>query len=377
MNKTDLSKIRLSSQEKRLTKGGKRLIIGLAAICALAIVAVAAWFLMRGYREPEAASHSISPVNAERRTPDTPAQRMPPTRNVTAGGYIEALRTAVLSPGRTGVIRSIHVRLGQRVKKGQLMVQLNSKTEAAEAEVAAANLSEARWRLELIREGARPEEIESASAEVRAAEADLEIERRNLMRAESLAEKGLIPPADLEQARFRERSIAERLEVLRSREKLLRRGSRQSEIQAVQAEMGQAAAAFERAKADLDLSYLRAPFDGVVIRVDLEIGETVSLFSGLSREGGIVLADTSQLLVRVDVPESRIGKIELGDRAGVVVDALSGQTLEALVVEIAPVADRQSNTVEVAVQIVEPPEVLRPDMSARVTIIDGTGAKDE
>jgi len=373
MSKIDLTKIRLASHEKRLSSRGKKVIVAVAAFCALVIVAIAVWYL-----KPWETESDVVPVSTAREGAEQGADvRRPPRRDVSAGGYIEALRTAVLSPGRTGVISSIHVRLGQRVKKGQLMVELNSKTEVAEAEVAAANVSEARWRLELIREGARPEEIESASAEVRAAEADLEIERRSLMRAESLAEKGLVAPADLEQARFRERSIAERLEVLRSREKLLRRGSRQSEIQAVEAEMGQAAAAFERAKADLDLSYLRAPFDGVVIRVDLEIGETVSLFSGLSREGGIVLADMSQLWVRVDVPESRIGKIGLGDRAEVVVDALSGQTLEAHVVEIAPVADRQSNTVEVAVRIVAPPEVLRPDMSARVTIIDGKGVKDE
>jgi len=373
MSKIDLTKIRLASHEKRLSSRGKKVIVAVAAFCALVIVAIAVWYL-----KPWETESDVVPVSTAREGAEQGADvRRPPRRDVSAGGYIEALRTEVLSPGRTGVISSIHVRLGQRVKKGQLMVELNSKTEVAEAEVAAANVSEARWRLELIREGARPEEIESASAEVRAAEADLEIERRSLMRAESLAEKGLVAPADLEQARFRERSIAERLEVLRSREKLLRRGSRQSEIQAVEAEMGQAAAAFERAKADLDLSYLRAPFDGVVIRVDLEIGETVSLFSGLSREGGIVLADMSQLWVRVDVPESRIGKIGLGDRAEVVVDALSGQTLEAHVVEIAPVADRQSNTVEVAVRIVAPPEVLRPDMSARVTIIDGKGVKDE
>lgn len=373
MSKIDLTKIRLTSHEKRLSSRGKKVIVAVAAFCAFVIVALAIWYLNPWDAESDVVPASTARVGSEQST----AVRRPPTRDVSAGGYIEALRTAVLSPGRTGVISSIHVRLGQRVKKGQLMVELNAKTEAAEAQVAAANLSEARWRLELVREGARPEEIESASAEVRAAEADLEIERRNLMRAESLAEKGLVAPAELEQAQFRERSIAERLEVLRSREKLLRRGSRQSEIQAVEAEMGQAAAAYERAKADLDLSYLRAPFDGVVIRVDLEIGETVSLFSGLSREGGIVLADMSQLWVRVDVPESRIGKIGLGDRAEVVVDALSGQTLEAHVVEIAPVADRQSNTVEVAVRIVEPPGVLRPDMSARVTIIDGKGVKDE
>ena len=92
---------------------------------------------------------------------------------------------------------------------------------------------------------------------------------------------------------------------------------------------------------------------------------------------GIEIADVTELLVKVDVPEARIGRVALGASAEVVVNALGEKHLRGAVVEIAPFADRQSNTIEVAVRILEPPPLLRPDMSARVAIEIDTEETDD
>lgn len=119
----------------------------------------------------------------------------------------------------------------------------------------------------------------------------------------------------------------------------------------------------------LELCRLRAPFDGTVVGIDVEPGEAISLQGG---RPVIELADLSEIWVRVDVPETRIARVQLGARAEVVIDALGEERLEATVVEIAPVADRQSNTVSVAVRLDAPPQQLRPNMSARVSIAAAT-----
>lgn len=364
MSGADLSRIRLASHEKELPRPPRRrigLVAGLVGMIAVVVVLI---LLFRSGPDDAPAEEAV-PAAAE----PPAADRTPLSAStVSAGGYIEARRTAILNPGRTGVIEALHVEPGQVVQAGAVLLVIEAGSERAAVAAAEAALARSRARLQLILEGPRAEQIESAGADVRAAEADLESARRHLQRVEELAASGSVAPADLEEARFRERASAEKLAALRAQENLLRAGSREAEIAESRAEVRQAEATLAQARATFDLATMRAPFDGVVVRVDLEVGETVSLFGGLNRQDGIVLADVSELWVRVDVPEARIGGIRLGGRAEVVVDAIPGSRLEAEVVEIAPVADRQSNTIEVAVRILDPPALLRPDMSARVSI---------
>jgi RND family efflux transporter MFP subunit len=185
-------------------------------------------------------------------------------------------------------------------------------------------------------------ETEAARADVREAQADLDDARRALARLETLTKSAAVTEDEVDRGRYKAQSLTARVAALEARRKL--------------------------AEGKLALSYLRAPFAGVIVRVDLEPGEVVSLFGVQSGVGAIEIADLSEIRVKIDVPEDRIGSVAMGAPAEVTVDALGPDPLEARVVEISPVADRQSNTVEVAVRVLAPPPLLRPDMSARVTI---------
>ncbi|MEM8885549.1 MAG: efflux RND transporter periplasmic adaptor subunit, partial [Planctomycetota bacterium] len=159
-----------------------------------------------------------------------------------------------------------------------------------------------------------------------------------------------------------------RLAEARATERIVQLGSRDEELQLAAAEVEKAKAGVQRAQARLDLSLLRAPFDATVVRIDLEPGEVVNTIDSPYAQTGIEIADVSELWARLDVPETRIGWVRLGAPAEVVVEACGPDALAAEVIEIAPVADRESNTVSVAVRILEPPALIRPNMSARVTI---------
>jgi RND family efflux transporter MFP subunit len=210
----------------------------------------------------------------------------------------------------------VFVALGQRVYADQVLLQLDTAIAAAE--------------------------VAGARADVASARAELEDARVALRRLQELSQTSAVPEEQVDQGRYRVSALAARVEGLEARARL--------------------------AAARLELSFLRAPFDGVIVRTDLEPGEVVSQFGLQAGTGGIEIADLSEIWVRVDVPETRIAGIRLGDPAEVVVDALGEVSLSAVVVEIAPVADRQSNTVEVAVRVLDPPRLLRPDLSARVTV---------
>ena len=372
--KEKLSKIRLEPHEKTAPNSGfqlsRRALLGLGGVVAL-IVAIVIILALVGPDEEV----SVTPPTAA--GPDSTAagptsSSTGSSRTLAAGGYVEARRTALVWPGRDGIVAQLHVIRGQQVEKGDLLLELDARTAAAAVAMASAELDQARARLRRLREGARVEELAAAGSELQEAEAQYADARAELARLLSLGESELVPAAEVEAARYRADAAAARVETLRSNQQLLQVGTHPAEIAAGEADVARTKAALEQAEVNLDLTKLRAPFDGRVIAIELEPGEVVSLFNVGS---GIEIADESELWVRVDVPEDRLEGLELGDPAEVYAQAIGADPLAARVVEIAPKADRQSNTVEVAVAIIDPPPILRPDMSARVNITTSGGSQ--
>ena len=369
-----LSKIRLDPSEKISARdgesprrfGGPAVWAG-AAVALLLAAAVGRWSA-NGTRAPSAAAASGSAGSGSAGSGSAAASPTTPGRGpetLGAGGYVEARRTALVWPGRDGIVATVHVTRGLEVEAGQLLLELDSRGPEATLEKALAELEEARAVLRRIREGARAEELTAARAEVAEAEVLLAEARAELDRILRLEDSGLVTPAEVDTSRFRRQAAAARLETLRAKERLLLEGNRPSEIAEAEADVARCEAAVREAEVGLDLTRVRAPFAGRIIAIELEPGEVVSLFDVRS---GIEVADESELWVRVDVPENRLAGLELGAPAEVVAQAFGSQRLAARVVEIAPKADRQSNTVEVAVALDDPPALLRPDMSARVEI---------
>jgi HlyD family secretion protein len=372
--KEKLAKIRLEPHEKTAADSGFRLsrrtMLGLGAAVVLILAIVIILAVVGQDEEVAPTSPTATRPNASGEAPARSSAGS--SRTLAAGGYVEARRTALVWPGREGIVAELHVTRGQWVEKGDLLLELDSRTAVAAVAMASAELDEARARLRRQREGARVEELAAAGSELEEAQAQFADAKAELARLLSLGESELVPTAEIEAARYRADAAAARVETLRSNEQLLQVGTHPAEIEAGEADVARKKAALEQAEVNLDLTKLRAPFDGRVIAIELEPGEVVSLFDVGS---GIEIADESELWVRVDVPEDRLEGLELGDSAEVFAQAIGPAPLSARVVEIAPKADRQSNTVEVAVAIIDPPPILRPDMSARVNITTSGGSQ--
>jgi multidrug resistance efflux pump len=372
--KEKLSKIRLEPHEKTTANSGFQLTrrtllaLGVAAVLIVAIV----FLLVVSGRDEEVAATSPTTAGTDSTADGSTTSSTGSSRTLAAGGYVEARRTALVWPGRDGIVARLHVIRGQQVEEGDLLLELDSRTAVAAVAMASAELDQVRARLRRLREGARVEELAAAGSELEEAAAQYADAKAELERLLSLGESELVPAADVEAARYRAAAAAARVETLRSNEQLLQVGTHPAEIAAGEADVARKEAALEQAEVNLDLTKLRAPFDGRVIAIELEPGEVVSLFDVGS---GIEIADESELWVRVDVPEDRLEGLELGDSAEVFAQAIGPAPLSARVVEIAPKADRQSNTVEVAVAIIDPPPILRPDMSARVNITTSGGSE--
>jgi RND family efflux transporter MFP subunit len=132
--------------------------------------------------------------------------------------------------------------------------------------------------------------------------------------------------------------------------------------------VAQREAEHERAVASLEKLVVRAPFDGLIVLKDAEVGEVVSPNSqGASSRGAVAtLVDPTSLEVQVELPETNLERVEVGAAATLVLDAFPREPLPGRVDRIWPTANRQKATIEVRLAFDAPDPRLRPDMGVRV-----------
>jgi RND family efflux transporter MFP subunit len=141
------------------------------------------------------------------------------------------------------------------------------------------------------------------------------------------------------------------------------------DVAVAKAQQDVAAAALLEAQARLDKTDVRAPFDGIVVLKDAEVGEVVSpnVQGGSNARGAVcTMVDFDSLEVQANVPETTLGSVHLGAPADVFLDAFPDDRYEGVVDRIWPTADRQKATIEVRVRLLQRNERLRPEMGIRV-----------
>jgi HlyD family secretion protein len=340
---------------------------------------------------------------------------------VSVTGTIEA-RQVDVSAKITGRIVALLVGEGDRVREGQVLARLDEAELAAEAGRQEAALRSAEASLRDLLAGARPEEIEEARATVARAQAQLddlgagsrvqEIEEaraaarsaeatwtmteRDLRRAEELYRRELIAAQEVDRARqahevaaAQERTARERLALLlegarphqldaaraqlkaaRDRLALLQAGPRPHQVEAARAQVDQARSALGLARSRLEEATVRSLVDGIVLRKNREAGETVNAGVPI-----VTLMDPADVWLRAYVPEDEVGRVRLGDRARITVDAYAERAFAGRVTEIASEAEFTPRNVQtkkervnlvfrIRIQVDNPDGALKPGMPA-------------
>lgn len=303
-----------------------------------------------------------------------------------ANGYIVARTRAALSADTPGRIVEMNVSEGQAVEKGFVVARLYSDEVQALFARAEADLALARSSVESARAARESASgaVEEARIRVRGAHADLDdlaaalrLAELELARASTLRQEGIGSGERVEAAEAQHDQLLARrasLEAARDgAEQALR--SRELELAAADARISEAQAFVPvkeaeraQARAALDKLEVRAPFDGVVVLKDAEVGEVVSpnAVGAQSRGSVATMVDFASLEVQVEVPEANLAAVELGSAARIFLDAYPEQGYDGRVLRIWPTANRQKATVEVRVGFETRDERLRPEMGARV-----------
>ena len=260
------------------------------------------------------------------------------TARVRAPGKIEPKTQVKISADIPGKVVHLLVKEGDRVKQGQLMLQLDDTQYRASYNQARAAYA-------------------SAIARQREAKSTMQVSDANFSRQRALYEQKLLSQAEWDQASSAHESAV--AAVTTSNE-----------------EVGRSQAALDAARDNLSKCRFEAPFDGIVSALDVEQGEIV--VTGTMNNAGtqiLVVSDLSRMLVRADVDETDVVNMKLGQKAKISVDAMPDTTFVGTVTEIGNTAKRSiTSTVEgqtnFEVKVVFDSNVpqVRPGMTADVDI---------
>jgi HlyD family secretion protein len=289
-------------------------------------------------------------------------------------GNVEVTETNIgfKLPGR---VIALSVDEGQAVKKGDLLARLDNAELASIVTQNRAAAAEAEARLAELLAGSRPQEVEQARANVRAQEAELVRLEKEFERAQVLYKNGAISSAQFDAAKS---AYENRLAQRRSAQEglsLVHEGPRKEDIEAARYRANQARAAVRTAEERLGDTIIYAPVSGVVLRKNIELGETVSQGTPV-----YTLGELAAPWIKVYVKEDKLGLVKLQQKAKVSVDTYPGKTYDGRVSYISSEAEFTPKNVQtteervklvfgVKVRVQNDRQELKPGMPADVRIL--------
>ena len=281
-------------------------------------------------------------------------------------GFVVPYRKVNISPRIPGTITQLPIDVGQKVKKGDLLAQLDDASYQADMQQAEAAVQVAQSALEEAENGAQPEELEKSRTALDAAKHKLAYATKEVERARKLPLS--TPDAEMEKLLSLQNDAQAQVTSLDQTLKLLEKGLRPERLKGIEGQVKQAEALRAKAQYFLDNARLVAPMDGTVLEKGAEVGEILRP-EGLTTSL-CILADLSVMEVQVDVQERDLYKVEVGRECKIIPDAYSDREYLGKIERIQPQVNRQRGVVRVTIRIDEPDDHLLPEMNVRALILN-------
>src|SRR5688572_2867249 len=385
---------------KLAVSGRRRYVVALVAMAAVVAVGF-------GFRSTQSSAAQYMTARVERGN----------LRNtVTATGTLQAVTTVLVGSQASGTISALNVDFNSRVKKGQVIAQLDPSEAQAQVISARANLEGARASLAQARAGvlqsragvgnaqaktvAAKSTVQNQAAGVLSARANLAVMKAQsddalafLRQQESLLKAGVIAQREYDiantayksaQARH-EQAAAQLNQAMLSEQSATQAGMAQSQsqvqqsqaqvqqsqaqVQAAEAQVQQAQAALQLAQINLQHTTITSPIDGVVVSRDVDVGQTVA--ASLSAPTLFTIAnDLTQMQVIANIDQADIGLVEQAKSVRFTVDAFPGKEFDGKIAEMRlnPVNVQNVVTYNVVINVENPEQKLKPGMTANLTI---------
>jgi HlyD family secretion protein len=306
------------------------------------------------------------------------AQKQDLASIVSASGEIKPKTYVNIGANAFGKITRLYVKEGDRVKKGQLLAQLENVQSTADVDATKASLEAS--RTDAI---AAEANLNTAKADLNRAKADSERAQLDWSRAEGLFKAALISRAEYETRKATWETSTAGLAQAEARV-----AQAKAQLDSAQRHISQMGATLTRASDVLQKTIYAAPYAGVITNLPVREGETVVI--GIQNAPGstlMTLADMSVITAEVKVDETDIVNVRLGQPADLTIDAIPKKVFHAVVTEIGNNAivrstgvattqttssSQEAKDFKVVVTLQDPPEDLRPGLSSTAKITTAT-----
>jgi HlyD family secretion protein len=296
---------------------------------------------------------------------------------VTASGQIKPKTIVNVGANAMGRITRLFVKEGDKVKKGQILAQLENVQSAADVAMTRATLVSSQTDAV-----AADAALKTAEAAFKSSAADFARAKLDYERYQGLFKDQLVSKADYDS----KKAAFEMADAVHAQDGA-RIAQAKAQVDSANGRVGQARASLTRVNDILSKTTYDAPFDGVVTNLPVHEGETVVM--GIQNSPGSTLmtvADMGIITAEVQVDETDIVNIKLGQAAEVTIDAIPNQTFKGTVSEIGDNAiirstgvstsqstggNQEAKDFKVVVTLTEPPSNLRPGLSATAKITTG------
>ncbi len=259
------------------------------------------------------------------RNPNSPAYSSALMDTIAGPGQIEPVSEAIkLGSELSGKLKSVNVEEGDSIHKGQVLAVLENDDYRAALASASAEVRAKEATLRKVVNGAQGQERSEALAAVHSAQAVMSNAQAELARRQELFQAGVISREELEHYTRAYNVAKDEYKEKVDHHSLLNTATREEDVACARADLELAQGHLAEAQAKYDKTFIKSPIDGIVLRKHHRNGESVSN-SATMPDPVLTVGDTRVLRVRVDIDESDVNKVRVGQKAYITADAYGKQ----------------------------------------------------
>lgn len=337
---------------------GWRWVLLLLLLLFVGFVIYRGWALTQKKAAPQRVKRGDIPVQV------APVLLKPLVYSVSMTGDITPLMQVDLFPKVSGYLEGIFVEIGDSVKQGQLIAQIDRTDYLQKVKEMEARVALAKAQLAEIEAGARTEELRQAEEAVRSAQSRYENARIHRERMEVLYQKQVISKKEWDLAEMEYTVAGAQLASSREHLKLLKEGARQETREASRARLREVEALLNQERIRLQHTQILAPFSGEIHRRYVDAGALVSPSTPI-----VHLIHTATVKVVAHVLEKDIPLIKTGMKATLTTESFPGKVFEGRIVRLNSALDPATRTLQAEIEIPNPHRLLKPSMFARIELV--------
>lgn len=280
-------------------------------------------------------------------------------------GELDVDKQVSISPKSPGKIQSLNVKVGSSVKNGDTLFTLDSSSLQAQLEQQQASVDSANASLNKTQSSGVEQPVVQAQQSLETAQINYNDAKTSYDRTQSLYSAGAVSKQDLDTASTKLNTASAALSAAQQNLSLLQQKVGPESVAVAQAQVDQAKAGLKSIQSQIDDTIIKAPISGIVSAVNIHEGEISS-----ATEPSITILDLSSTIVKVNLPDSMLSKIKLGQSIDITIPSAKNKKISGTIDNIASNIDSKTQKYLVKIKIDNSDGSLKPGMFSKISLSD-------